>query len=260
MPLSGWGRPTGPTLVAEGDSWFDFPVGADLIDQLVNRHNYNIKKFATAGDTLENMVYGTDLRDVHRRRDPQIIEVLEAVALHKPPVFLFSGGGNDVAGDEFGTYLNHADAGAGQGLIREDFADFMINTVFRQAYHDLIDKVRARSPKTVIIAHGYARPVPTGQGVDVLFWTFAGPWLKPALMRKNITSKQEQVRIAHSLLDMYNNMLQSVQDDRPTEFRYVDFRPLVRDADWRDELHLHNSAWAACAAKLDQEIKRVIAS
>ena len=49
------------TIVAEGDSWFDYPLKKDVIDYLIKR-GYAIKKFSKAGDTLENMIYGSDYK------------------------------------------------------------------------------------------------------------------------------------------------------------------------------------------------------
>jgi hypothetical protein len=43
-------------IVAEGDSWFDYPVGLDILDHLRRDYRYDIFKVAESGDTLENMV------------------------------------------------------------------------------------------------------------------------------------------------------------------------------------------------------------
>lgn len=50
-------------IVAEGDSWFDYLPGTDLVDCLRYHHGYYIKNYAKAGDTLENMIYGTGIND-----------------------------------------------------------------------------------------------------------------------------------------------------------------------------------------------------
>lgn len=47
-------------IVAEGDSWFDYSLaGIDIVDCLRAYHRYKVKTFASAGDTLENMIYGS---------------------------------------------------------------------------------------------------------------------------------------------------------------------------------------------------------
>ena len=43
-------------IVAEADSWFDYPVGLDILDHRKRDYGYGNFKVAEAGDTLENMV------------------------------------------------------------------------------------------------------------------------------------------------------------------------------------------------------------
>ena len=45
-------------IVAEADSWFDYPVGLDILDHRKRDYGYGNFKVAEAGDTLENMVNG----------------------------------------------------------------------------------------------------------------------------------------------------------------------------------------------------------
>lgn len=49
-------------IVAEGDSWFDYPPGLDILDNLKRKYKYNIYKVAEAGDSLENMSFGTKIK------------------------------------------------------------------------------------------------------------------------------------------------------------------------------------------------------
>ena len=60
-------------IVAEGDSWFNYGVGRiragrDILHNLTE--HYKIIKVAKAGDTLENMVYGTSLNLWKKRKRP----------------------------------------------------------------------------------------------------------------------------------------------------------------------------------------------
>ena len=171
-----------PPLITEGDSWFDYLPGTDIIDCLRSHHGYTIKNYAKAGDTLENMIYGTEINNQFDRVSPTIERVLRRLGKIKPKVFLFSGGGNDVAGEEFESYLNHKESGL--EILRSSFINRMINVVFRKYFEDLIRKVKDVSPTTIIVVHGYGHAVPTGKGVNILFFNFAGPWLKPALAKK----------------------------------------------------------------------------
>lgn len=240
-------------LVAEGDSWFDYaPAGTDIIACLRFYHRYKIDKYAKAGDTLENMIYGTRIDDRFNRVSPTINIVLERIKELKPKVFLFSGGGNDVAGEEFESYLNHK--GSGLQTLRLPYVSNVLTEVFREYYEDLIARVAAVSPETFILTHGYAHTLPTGKGVGIFGFSFIGPWMLPALAKKGIFDKAEQQEAVFTLIDAFNEMLAELQS-RHTKFRYIDLREMLDpDRDWANELHLLNSAFARVAERFHQEI------
>lgn len=244
------------TLIAEGDSWFDYLPGTDIIDCLRSHYSYLIDNYAKAGDTLENMIYGTGINKRFERISPTIDKVLRKLGELKPKVFLFSGGGNDVAGDEFESFLNHKNSGL--PTLREEFVNDMISEVFRKYFEDLIAKVAEVSPETHIVVHGYGRTTPTGEGVDVLFFTFAGPWLKPALAKKGIFDFNEQRNTVFSVINKYNEMLAELAHQHP-KFHYVNLRDILDpDQDWANELHLRNSAFARAAERIHQKIQSLI--
>src|SRR5262249_15730737 len=145
---------------------------------------------------------GTGINKRFERVSPSIDMVLKRIRESNPRVFLFSGGGNDVAGEEFGSYLNHKNSGL--PVLREEFVNDMINNVFRKYFEDLVTKVATASPQTHIVVHGYGHTAPTGEGVDVLFFTFAGPWLRPALAKKGIFNPDEQRNAVFSMIDKFN--------------------------------------------------------
>jgi len=237
------------TIVAEGDSWFDYLPGTDIIDCLRRNHDYVVENYAKAGDTLENMIYGTGINKRFERVNRTIDILLRKLGELKPKIFLFSGGGNDVAGDEFESYLNHNESGF--PILRRDFVNHMINNVFRKYFEDLIQKVASVSRETHILVHGYALTVPTGEGVDFLGFSFAGPWLRPALARKGIFDFVKQRDTVFSLIDDYNNMLKELAAAYSPRFHYIDLRTLIDpDRDWVNELHLRNSAYARVAQRI----------
>ena len=241
------------TIVAEGDSWFDYLPGTDLIDCLRNHHDYVIDNYAKAGDTLENMIYGTNINTRFERLSPTIDRVLRQLGKLKPKVFLFSGGGNDVAGEELESYLNHKNSGL--PVLREQFAHNIINVVFRKYFEDLISRVAAMSPDTRILVHGYGHTAPTGTGVDLLFFSFAGPWMRPALAKKGILDLAEQRNAVFTLIDKYNEMLEELARHH-LNFHYIDLRDMLDpDRDWANELHLRNSAYARIAQRIHDLIQ-----
>lgn len=245
-----------PQLVAEGDSWFNYLPGTDLIDCLRSHHGYSIKNYGEAGDTLENMVYGTKYKTgSFQPIEPTIFKVLRKIEQLKPKVFLFSGGGNDIAGDEFGSYLNHSDTALPP--LRHEYIDYMINVVFKKCCEDLIEKVLAISPNTHIIMHGYAYTLPSGAGVSFLGLNFVGPWLRPALTSKRILNESDQIEAVEVVIDSYNEMLRFLDESTPS-FHHVDLRSMIdTQNDWANELHLKNSVYARVADRVNEEIQKI---
>jgi hypothetical protein len=86
----------------------------------------------------------------------------------------------------------------------------------------------------------------------VLGFSFFGPWLLPALERKGIRGPAQQDCV-NNLIHRYNSMLAGL--DR--RFLYVDLRSEIRPADWRDELHLTNSAFRRVAARIAETIRQL---
>lgn len=237
-------------LVAEGDSWFDYPPSLDLLDNLKRDYKYKIYKLAEAGDTLENLVYGTEYRrSDFGRKPPQILLALRAIEKYKPKAVLFSGGGNDVAGDEFASYLNHYD-GIPASPLRPEVVDYMFGEVFPRMLDHFLNKVWQVAPNLPVVAHGYGYARPTGRAVINLpfGFRFIGPWLRPALAMKNISPAMGRVLI-EKLIDRYNAILEGL-DAENAHFHHVDFRDLISDDDWKDELHLRSGAYQRCAERL----------
>src|SRR5205807_4373432 len=119
-------RSTAWLLVAERDSWIDYPLH-DVLDELEDRYAYDIESVAHKGDPVEEMAYGSkQLEELTRR--------IEKVAARgaKPKAILLSGGGNDVAGTEFGMLLNPANSVV-PGL-NGSVVDGVINQRVRLAY------------------------------------------------------------------------------------------------------------------------------
>ena len=113
-------------LIAEGDSWFDYPW-TDILRVLEDEHGYDVESVAHAGDRVEQMAYsGGQLEEFSR----QLEKLVRTGRI--PKAILLSGGGNDIAGPEFGMLLNHA-ASAIAGL-NEQVVSGVIDQRLRVAY------------------------------------------------------------------------------------------------------------------------------
>lgn len=130
---SRYSSPEMPSIVAKGDSWFDYLPGLDILDFLKHDYQYNITKISSAGDTAVNMAWGSDTNsDFSPSLPAQIEHTVDVVKRVKPKFFLISAGGNDVAGDDqFFSYLNHG--ASGLEPFRESFAEYR-NGVTERAY------------------------------------------------------------------------------------------------------------------------------
>lgn len=249
---------TEPVLVAEGDSWFDYsPAGLDVISCLKIFFGYKIYNVSKAGDTLDNMAWGTSFDQRRWQRDrPPLEETLAAIERHRASVVLFSGGGNDIAGDELLNFLNHKTSGL--PALRQDYTNFMLKEYFLRIFQYISQEIWKKNVNIHIILHGYGYPIPDGRAVIRLMgFSFIGPWLRPALVAKGYEQRLEQEQIIRKLIDDFNLMLEkfAATDSR---LHYIDLRPLISDSDWENELHLKNSGYRRIAASFDQVIRPLI--
>ena len=164
------GKPKLGLLIAEGDSWFDYPF-YDVLGAL-EADGYEIESVAHMGDTLEDMAH--DPGQVER-----LTRAFEKVRDRgrKPRAILLSGGGNDIAGDEFATLINHANSGL--PALNATVADGIIGERLRTAMASLVGVVTRLSEsffgeRARVVLHGYDHASPTGAG------TWAGRGSCPA--------------------------------------------------------------------------------
>jgi lysophospholipase L1-like esterase len=260
------------TVVAEGDSWFDYKpsyiegFGAkDLLGHLQSSGRINVHRVSEAGDTMENMVYGTgttgDGPNLRPEKKRPIDETLKAIRDKNPDAFFFSGGGNDLAGVELASYLNHKDWGS--PAIRQQTLDHVFGVYFEKALADLIAQVRAAKPGIPIFFHGYDYAVPDGRGVINLFgWTFKGPWLKPALVQKRHLSPEEGHAVMVQVLDRFNSSLKNVAAAH-AGVHYINLLGTLRSAadykrDWANELHPTSDGFRKLAAIIERAMLDVL--
>ena len=136
-------------LRAQGDSWFDYPPGTDLIDCLHRNHGHEIVNIAVDGSTLNDEAYGPVPRELFglpigqtQADDPsRIAELVQRILEDKPQALLLSAGGNDIAGDEFFSFINNAQSGLAS--VNQDVLDGVVNKTFKTAYEYLINTARA---------------------------------------------------------------------------------------------------------------------
>jgi hypothetical protein len=229
-------------LVAVGDSWFDYPF-FDVLKDLDDNYGYNVESTAHRGDPIEKMAYHLgQLDDLPRKLDK--IKTLGAV----PRAALLSGGGDDLAGPEFGMLLNNAFSpisGWDNDIVAGVLND-RLYTAFITMLSGMDSLIQSRFGKSIpILLHGYDYPVPDGRGYLGVFGHYLfGPWLEPGFREKNFGDLGQRVQLMHDLLDRFNEMLQSLNSRFPF-VHYIDLRntlSTVLTGDdyktwWDNELH-----------------------
>jgi hypothetical protein len=227
-----------PRVLAEGDSWFDYPPNpftGGVIDHLSDVSGVKILNTAYYGDTAQQML-GVEQR--------QRIEAL----LRRPgfDVLLFSGGGNDLAGDQFCLWLK-PNEGSGDPAQAVDAARLRsILDVVESGYRDLI-AIRDRwAPNCWIVTHAYDIPQPSDKGVCGL-----GPWLKPSLDYRGWKNSGLQFAIVRNVLSQFNDRLIAMEtEQRAAGKNFLHVRTqgtLDPDQDWGNEIHPNKKGFAKIA-------------
>ena len=230
------------TLVAEGDSWFDYPF-YDILKNLGDDYGYEVHTVAHRGDAVEIMAYGGGQLDDFARSLEQVLR--SGIA---PKAILLSGGGNDVAGDVFAMLINHK-LSPNPGL-NTTILEGVLTQRIRFAYATILSAVtqlcmRYLGRAVPVIVHGYGYPVPDGRGFFGGFGPLPGPWLEPGFRDKGYDDLVERIAIAAQLIDAFNDMLIALvaAPEFAQHVHYVDLRPQLSNNPsdyrkwWGNELH-----------------------
>ena len=240
-------------LVAEGDSWFDYPFN-DVLSMLEDEHGFEVESVAHKGDTVEDMAYSGGQFDDFTRLLEKLLRRGQV-----PDAILLSGGGNDIAGDEFAMLLNHA--ASGLPPLNDDVVKGVIDVRTRNAFVFLIAGLTEISNQFLdrpipILVHGYDHAIPDGRGVLGGFSLLPGPWLEPGFHRKGYPNLRANATTVATLIDRFNEMLRQVT--RAPGFahvRFVDLRGTLSGGpdykrDWANELHPTERGFRAVAQKI----------
>jgi len=262
------------SIYAEGDSWFLFPTFVkDIIDWLEKNENYLIYSDAYGGDWITNIIYEG--------------QYIEALTIHKPDVFLISGGGNDLVGNERMAVMVSKQAQedikhteqtlinienkqhrelilSAQPFITKEFYAFILTMkaqytmLFNGLYHNT-----DRFKDMISITHGYAYPYPK-KGVN-FSWQYplqpivnsflgSGKWLFRPLMMRGILDADLQRAIVMTFIYEYNEMMLDVKSKFNNVY-HVDCRDIpLNENDWYDELHLKSNLYKKVAARFNHII------
>lgn len=233
-------KKTAGVLIAEGDSWFDYPM-QDVLQLLEDDHLFDVESVAHRGDCVEDMAHSKGQFEEFARRLEKLLRDNKV-----PRAILLSGGGNDIAGDEFAILLNHA--ASTLPPLNDDIVRGVIDVRLKEAYASLISSLTAIAKSYLgkpipIVTHGYDYPIPDGRGFMGGWWILPGPWLKPGFQRKGHDDLAKNTLLIVQLIDRFNTMLAAVSAlPAFAHVHYLDLRrTLNHDAmykkHWANEMH-----------------------
>lgn len=253
-----------PILVSEGDSWFQFPFFLeDVIDKLDSK--YRISSVDAAGDTLKNMVFDR----------PEYQTALDAQRDHFK-AFLFSGGGNDIVGDdgEGSSVLERivlafspAQAEAIWYITNDDFEERL--AFVEKAYRAVLDHMKEHFPDRPVLLHGYDYALPGGYEGDPRrpFYAQQNEWIGRFMGGQKLGFKDHlfQAKIIRCMIDRLNEVQIRLCGGNhecgvyPQAY-HVDIRGMLpKDVDWNDELHPTDSSFLKVAQKFHDTLKVALA-
>jgi hypothetical protein len=249
-------------LIAEGDSWFDYPFNS-VLEELERLH-YRVESVSHKGDTVEGMAYDASQLS-------KLAGLFEKLGQQGqvPRAILLSGGGNDIAGTEFSVFLNHKQSGL--KAVNDEVANGVIRGRLQFAAASLISAVTELSRRTFgrvvpVLMHGYDYPVPDGRGYLGGFWILPGPWLEPGFRCKGYADMAERVELMVDLIDRFNDMVESLPSlPGLGHVSYVDLRGLLSNEldgkkykkAWANELHPTDAGFKTVAAEFHEAIGKL---
>jgi hypothetical protein len=243
-------------ILAEGDSWFEYPLppgrGDGVIYQLEKLLGYPIANMAHHGLEVEQMLGLSTRQEIIRRLTDSRVNF---------DALLFSGGGNDIVGDQFCIWLRDSPPVVPPGQMLDTNAVSAALAILEAEYRELIDIRNEYSQDTVIFVHGYDFPKISGRGV-----CGAGPWLKPSLdyTYKHLgvanPDPDDEFLVVKSVMQLFAAMLNRIAGDANVKkFVVVPTQGTLSpdDSDWQNEIHPSSAGFAKIAAKFQTALGSV---
>ena len=228
-------------LIAEGDSWFDYPM-QDVLRLLEDDYLFDVESVAHKGDCVEDMAHSKGQFEEFARRLEKLLRDAKV-----PRAILLSGGGNDIAGDEFAILLNHA--ASSLPPLNDDVVRGVVDIRLQAAYASILSGLTAIAKSYLgrpipVITHGYDYPIPDGRGFAGGWWKLPGPWLKPGFQKKGHEDITKNTLVLVQLIDRFNSMLAAVSAlPQFAHVHYLDLRGTLKHdratykQHWANELH-----------------------
>jgi hypothetical protein len=216
-------------VLSEGDSWFSYPLNANIADHIEMMSDLSMLRLEHNGD---------EAREILGAGSEQLRKIKYYLKNYPVDALLMSAGGNDLVAGELKRILNTRVAGASwQSAVRLDTLTTVLDDIV-DAYARLLDARDALRPSCVVLAHSYCYFEPTGRKAAGPFGLgSAGPWLRPVLVARGIDPEAEGAQFSRYLIDELHARLQSLAATR-RRFEVIDMRAALPDqVHWADEIH-----------------------
>ena len=236
-------------LVAEGDSWFAYPVWNNIVDYVdTETKQYAIRRLGESGRRLNEIVNDGNY--------------LKAVQEENPKALLISGSGNDFINKEFVTggdggqpLLNKYKPGSpAEDLVNKTKWRGKLNEI-TGLFETLISRVDGAAP---ILVHGYDYIIPSPEGAKYDGKVVAGPWIQPTMHTQGIDDADLQRAIGKYMIDSINDLLTKIALDHPKKFYHVSLLGTLPDGDWANEIHPYGRGFKKLAVRMSAAISLVL--
>lgn len=217
-------------LLTEGDSWFSYPLNANIADHIEMMNDFSILRLEHNGD---------EAREILAAGSEQLKKLKYYLKNYPVEALLISAGGNDLIAEELAKVLQkRVNGGAWQTSLKAAALSAVLDDIVA-GYARLLDARDNLRPNCVVITHSYCYFQPTGRKATGPFGLLkAGPWMRPVLVAKGIDPDTEGREIARYLVDELHARLTALAAAR-RRFHVVDMRTALPpdNVHWADEIH-----------------------
>jgi hypothetical protein len=242
----------GPKIVAEGDSWFEYPCSKDLIEWI--GESYAVLSLAKAGDTWADI----NSQEGQRYDDGTPMGLFETISSEKPQIVLLSVGGNEIVGNTEQFVYPYDKYRPRDKYIDESKFSNTLDYIQTQ-YQSVTDQIVLDYGAKVIL-HGYDYPDPRD-------WYSGGQWIGGPLEAHRYIGDQSLWRqIADIMLKRFADRLYEIARKSRGHVHVINQLGTIGNADynqvpdrrfWFDELHGTDQGFEKLSKRFLNEIKRI---
>jgi hypothetical protein len=242
----------GPKILAEGDSWFEYPCAKDLIDWL--GEDYAVLSLARAGDTWDDI----NRQESENYSDGTPKGLYANIRKERPDIVMLSVGGNEIMGQiETYVHMYHVGWTAEQHILPnlEGALDWVVDLQYKSA----VDQITAKGIHVILHGYDYPDARPGNEG---------GQWIGgPLEGYRRIGAVSMWRGICKVMLERFNGRLKKLATGHASgKVHYVKLLGTIGNKNpdqapdrnlWWDEMHGTTPGFRLLAAELANKIKQV---